>query len=59
MGDGKGGFRYLKPKDTGFVCNGETRALLQVPSAEGNIIVAARNNSSAGFPDNQSGGCSG
>jgi hypothetical protein len=43
-GDGKGGFRYLPAKRSGFRLDGEIRDIMEVKTINGNLIVVARSN---------------
>ena len=42
--DGKGNFTALSPIDSGFLLNGEIRDIRPVQTAQGTLIVVARNN---------------
>ena len=43
-GDGRGGFKYIPPKVTGFHLDGEIRDIIEVTTPRGKILVVARNN---------------
>ena len=44
LGDGKGGFRYIPPKISGFHLNGEIRDIMEVKTSRGEILVVVRSN---------------
>jgi hypothetical protein len=44
MGNGDGSFQILKPKDSGFRLDDEVRDFLSIKTAEGSMIMVARNN---------------
>ncbi len=44
LGDGKGGFRYVPPKQSGLRLEGEIRDFIEVTTSTGSILVVARNN---------------
>jgi hypothetical protein len=43
-GDGKGGFRPLQPAETGFILDGDVRALLMLEEKRKRLVMAAVNN---------------
>jgi enediyne biosynthesis protein E4 len=43
-GDGKGGFKYVKPAISGFFHNGEVRDLMRVKTADGVLLFASQSN---------------
>ena len=44
LGDGKGGFRLIPKKLSGFWLNGEVRDMLELATGSGRVLVVARNN---------------
>lgn len=46
IGDGKGGFRNVPAKVSGFRLDGEIRDIIEVATTNGKLIVVARNNNS-------------
>jgi hypothetical protein len=43
LGDGKGSFRQIPKKVSGFWLNGEVRDMLDISTVNGRILVVARN----------------
>jgi len=46
LGDGKGNFKYISSKLSGFHLNGEIRDMVEISTSKGKILVIARNNNS-------------
>ncbi|VAW17424.1 FIG00693527: hypothetical protein [hydrothermal vent metagenome] len=44
LGDGRGGFRNIPPRLSGFHLNGEIRDIMEVKTTTGEILVASRSN---------------
>ncbi len=44
LGDGRGGFRNIPPKLSGFHLNGEVRGIMEIKTTAGEIVVASRSN---------------
>ena len=44
LGDGRGGFRNIPPKLSGFHLNGEIRDIMEVKTTTGEILVISRSN---------------
>lgn len=44
LGDGKGNFRNVPAKESGFRVKGEVRDMMEVKTAKGNILVVAKSN---------------
>ena len=44
LGDGKGGFKNVPPKLSGFYLDGEIRDIIEVTTSTGKILVIARSN---------------
>ncbi|NSW93332.1 MAG: VCBS repeat-containing protein [Bacteroidales bacterium] len=43
-GNGKGEFKYIPPKITGFHLDGEVRDIIEMKTSKGNLVIVARNN---------------
>jgi hypothetical protein len=43
-GDGKGGFRNIPVRESGFRLEGEIRDIMELPTSAGSIVVVARSN---------------
>ncbi len=44
VGDGKGGFRNVPARESGFRLEGEIRDIMEISTTDGNLIVVARSN---------------